>query len=87
MKKGLSFKQAKTAIYVLFPLFICLPLLLGVILRLHLAAAIAAFVIFAALFFVGFRYLRCPHCGKRVTSVEPLLHKGCKCPGCGKKYD
>ena len=87
MKKGLSFKQAKTAIYVLLPLFICLPVLLGVTLRWHLAAAIAALVIFAALFIVGFSCLRCPHCGKRAASIEPMLHKGCKCPECGKKYD
>ena len=68
-------------------MFFCAVLLLGVILRLHLAAVIAGFAIFAALFFVGFKYLRCPHCGKRVTSFEALLHRGCKCPECGKKYD
>ena len=93
MKKGSSFARARAAIWILYGAVAVVTLLL---LAIECASAsswlvwllvCALFSIFGVGTFIFIKYLRCRHCGRVIRTLEPLMHRGCKCFYCKEELD
>ena len=57
------------------------------ILSLMLCAAMLAGTLLFAASFIDFRYIRCPHCGKKLITRNSHWYPNGMCPSCGKHVD